>query len=83
MICLAQFSRPVRWATRMLWVIGGVGLAIFSAGAIGGYGSPPPDAVQALHTCLYLVPATLCLLRAVVVREERVAWTVFAIGMLS
>ena len=82
MLCLAQFPRPVRAAIRLLWGVGIVGVALFAAGAVVGYGRPPPDAVEAFYTALYLVPAALCLVRAVVVREERTAWAAFGVGML-
>ena len=82
MLCLAQFSRPVRILVALLWTAGGLGLAGYSIGALAGYSHPPSDAVEAFYTCLYLVPATLCLLRAALVREERGAWALFGIGIV-
>lgn len=76
MLGLEQFSRPVRVAVRSLWVVGGLGLVGFTIGAIVGYGDTAPAAVEWLYTGLYVVPAVLCIMRVVLVREERQPWAV-------
>jgi hypothetical protein len=57
-------------------------LAVFAIGATIGYGHPPSDAVNLLDTALYLVAGALCILRAVLVRQERAAWAAFGFGMV-
>jgi len=81
-IDLTQFPRPARWAIRALWALGGIGLAMYAAGAAGGYERPLPDAAAVLYVCLFLVAATLCILRAALVREERVTWAAFGISTI-
>ncbi len=82
MIRLTQFPRPARWAIHSLWMIGGIGLALYAAGAARGYEQPLPDAAAILYVCLFLVAATLCILRAALVHEERVTWAAFGIGTI-
>jgi len=82
MLRLDQFSRPVRVAIRSLWVVGGLGLVGFTIGPIVGYGDAPPAGIEGPYTGLFLVPAALCIMRVVLVAQERVAWAAFAFGML-
>ena len=82
MLSLARFSRPVRIVIRFLQVAGVAGIALYEVGAVVGYGDVPGETVETLYTCLFVAPAALCLLRAALVREERVAWAAFGIGIL-
>jgi len=72
-----------RIAVRSLWVAGALVLAVFVAVAGLGYGDPQSDLFEAFNTGLYLVPAALCALRALLVKQERIAWALFAFGMAS
>ena len=78
-ITITQF--PARLAVGLLWVAGIAGVIAFAVGALVGYDRPLSSTVQTLYACLYAVPAALCVLRAVLVREERLAWALFGIGM--
>jgi len=80
---LGGVSPLARIAVRVLWVLGAGGLTVFAVGAAIGHDGSLPTTVKVLEICLFLVPAALCLLRAALVREERLAWACFGIGMLS
>jgi PAS domain S-box-containing protein len=81
MISAATFSRPVRWALRLLWACGLGGMAVFATAALGGPGDPHSDAYQALYVALYVIAGVLCLLRALLVARQRLTWTAFGIAM--
>ncbi|MFN2470993.1 MAG: hypothetical protein ABR583_08395, partial [Gaiellaceae bacterium] len=80
MLPLAQFSRPVRIAVRLLWAAGLAGLAAFTLAA--GFGDARASGFQVLYVCLPFVFGALCILRAALVPSERVVWALFGIGML-
>ncbi|MCA1697748.1 MAG: hypothetical protein LC790_02125, partial [Actinobacteria bacterium] len=82
MLRLNQFSRPARTTIALLWIVGVVGSLIFAVGAVVGYSRPLSGAVQVSYTCLFVAPAALVLLRALLVREERLAWAAFGAGMV-
>ena len=82
MLRLAQFSRPLRAVIRALWIAGGVGYALFAVVVLFGDGRISADVIGNYYACFFLVPATLCLLRAALVPGERVAWTLFGVGLL-
>ncbi|HEV7804853.1 MAG TPA: ATP-binding protein [Solirubrobacteraceae bacterium] len=81
MISSTAFSRPVRWTLRLLWACGLGGLVVFTAAAVGGPGDPGSDAYQALYMALYLVAGALCLLRALLVAQQRLTWAAFGVAM--
>lgn len=78
-----SFCAIYTWALRLLWTIGLAGLVVFAVAAAGGPGDPTSNAYQVLYVGLYVVPGALCLLRAWLVREQRLAWAAFGIGMWS
>jgi PAS domain S-box-containing protein len=83
MISLAT-SRPVaRWSVRLLSAVGAAGLVVFLTANAGGPGDPTSDAYRWLFVALFIVPALLCLARALLVAQQRVSWTLFGLGMLS
>ena len=65
MLDSVQLSGATRAALLALWVVGGAGLAVVAIGAAIGYDRPLADGVKVFSTALYLVPAALCLMRAV------------------
>lgn len=77
MLSLAQFSPSVRIPIRALSIAGTGGLAIFVAGTLVGFPQPISPTVHALYPCLFLAPGALCLLRAVLMPAERLAWILF------
>ena len=76
-----SFSPIHTWALRLLWTIGLAGLVIFTVAAAGGPGDTTSNAYAFLYMGLFIVPGALCLLRAWLVREQRLAWGAFGIGM--
>lgn len=76
-----SFSPIYTWALRLLWTIELAGLAVFTVAAAGGPGDPTSDVYRLLYVGLFVVPGALCLLRARLVREQRLAWAAFGIGM--
>jgi PAS domain S-box-containing protein len=82
LLSLASFPAPARWAVRLLWVAGVVGFAIFVTAAAGGPGDPRSDTYETLFVGVLLVPAALCLLRGLLVGDQRWTWVAFGIGMV-
>ena len=76
-----SFSPTYTWALRLLWTIGLAGLVVSTVAAAGGPGDPTSDAYEFLYVGLFILPGALCLLRAWLVREQRLAWAAFGIGM--
>ncbi len=81
MLSLASFSVLTRSAVRLLWIAGAIALTVYVIAAAGGPGDPLGDAYTRLFLTLFLAPAALCLLRAVLVRDQRLAWAACGIGM--
>jgi PAS domain S-box-containing protein len=77
----AHFSRPARSALRLLWTAGLGGVAVFTIAAAGGPGDPRSDGYHALYVALFLIAGGLCLLRALLVREQRLPWAACAAAM--
>lgn len=69
------------WALRLLWTIGLAGLVVSTVAAAGGPGDPTSDAYELLYVGLFVIPGALCVLRACRVREQRLTWAAFGIGM--
>jgi PAS domain S-box-containing protein len=69
------------WALRLLWTVGLAALVIFTVAACGGPGDPTSSAYEVLYVGLLIVPGALCLLRASLIREQRLAWAAFGVGM--
>jgi diguanylate cyclase (GGDEF)-like protein len=73
---------------RAIVLLGGlIGLCLlvaFSAHAVFGLGGPGTDALfnTWIYNALLLMGAAACLLRAVALRRERLAWTLLGAGML-
>ena len=76
-----SFSPIYSWALRLLWAIGLAGLVVFTVAAAGGPGDPTSNAYAVVYAGLFIVPGALCLLRAWLVREQRLTWAAFGIGM--
>jgi two-component system cell cycle response regulator len=59
-------------------------LAAFTAHAAAGFGGPGTDALfnTWIYNALMLTSAAACLLRAALVRRERVAWALLGVGLL-
>ena len=81
MLSPSHFSGPARWALRLLWTAAVAGLAVFALAAVGGPGDPRSSAYQVLYVGLFVVSGALCLLRALLVREQRLPWLVFGVAM--
>ncbi len=62
--------------------VGAAGLVVFLTATAGGPGDPTSGAYRWLFVALFIVPALLCLARALLVAEQRVPWTLFGLGML-
>ena len=77
----AHFSGPARWALRLLWAVAIGGGAVFALAAAGGPGDPRSAGYQVLFVGLIVLSAALCLLRAVLVREQRLPWLAFGVAM--
>ncbi len=80
---MRSFNLPGRLAVRLLWTAGIAGLVLFAAVAGLGLGDSGSPGFQAFHVCMYVVPGALCLLRAVLVREERLVWALLGTGMAA
>jgi hypothetical protein len=78
-----SFPPRYTWALRVLWTIGLAGLVVSTVAAAGGPGDPTSDTYELLYAGLFIVPGALCLLRARLVREQRLTWAAFGIGMWS
>jgi PAS domain S-box-containing protein len=70
-----------RWTVRLLWVCGLVGIAVSTVALGGGPGDPTDRAHELLYVGMFVVPGSICLLRAMVVRDQRLTWAAFGIGM--
>jgi hypothetical protein len=81
MLSLASFSVLTRSAVRLVWIAGAIALTVYVTAVAGGTGDPLSDGYARLFLTLFLAPATLCLLRAVLVREQRLAWAACGIGI--
>jgi PAS domain S-box-containing protein len=81
MLSLASFSGLTRSAVRLLWIAGAIVLTVYVTAAAGGPGDSLSDGYARLFLTLFLAPAALCLLRAVLVREQRLAWAACGIGI--
>jgi PAS domain S-box-containing protein len=82
MLQLATFSRADRWAVRLLWAAGAIGLAVFAIAAGGGPGDPTSTPYKCLFVMLVAVPGGLCLMRARLVAEQRGTWALFGVAIL-
>lgn len=82
MISLVQFTRPARLAVGLLWVAGIASLVVFTAAAAFGLGDSRSTGFDVLYVCLHLAPAGLCILRALLVKQERLVWILLGVGML-
>lgn len=82
MLSLASFSVLTRSAVRLLWIAGAIALTVYVIAAAGGPGDPLGDAYTRLFPALFLAPAALCLLRALLVRDQRLAWAACGIGIV-
>jgi diguanylate cyclase (GGDEF)-like protein len=73
-----------RWPTLIL-AICGAALAAHAAHALFGLGGSGADALfnTWVYDALILVSALLCLARGVLVREDRAAWLVLGVGLVS
>ena len=76
-----SFSPVYTWTLRLLWTIEVAGLAVFTIAAADGPGDRTSTAYECLHAGLFIVPGALCLLRAWLVREQRLPWAAFGAGM--
>ncbi|MEY2515893.1 MAG: hypothetical protein QOJ89_3251, partial [bacterium] len=81
MLSPAHFSGPARSALRLLWAAAIGGLAVFALAAAGGPGDPRSTGYQVLYVGLFVVFAALCLLRALLVREQRLPWLACGVAM--
>ena len=81
MLSLEGFGRPAIWARRLLWAIGLVAMAVYTTAALGGPGDGSSGVYSALYAALFAIPGTLCLLRARLVRDERLAWAAAGVAM--
>ncbi len=81
MLSLSSFSVLTRSAVRLLWAAGAIALTVYVIAAAGGPGDPLSDGYARLFLTLFLAPAALCLLRAVLVRDQRLAWAACGIGI--
>ncbi len=82
MISLSQLPAAARFAAGLLWVAGIAGLLVFTAAAVFGLGDSRSTGFEVLYVCLHLAPAGLCILRALLVRRERLVWMLLGGGML-
>ena len=83
MISLSQLSRPVRLAIFLLAAAGIAGVIFFTAATGFGVVDTQSDGFQAFDVSVYLVPATVCILMAVLVAEERIAWAAVGVGLVA
>jgi PAS domain S-box-containing protein len=82
MLGLACLPALARWAVRLLWAGGATGLIVFAAAAAGGPGDPTGDGYRFLFAALVGTAAALCMLRALLVAEQRWTWALCGAGML-
>jgi PAS domain S-box-containing protein len=66
---------------RLLWCAALIGLAVYATASLGGPGDTRSAGYDALYVCLFAIPGALCLLRALLVDEQRLPWAAFGIGM--
>ena len=78
---LAPFHPFVRWAVRALWTVAVVGVVVSTVAQAGGPGDPHSMPYTILYVALFVIPGVLCLVRAALVAEQRLAWAAFGIGM--
>jgi PAS domain S-box-containing protein len=83
LISLAKLPRLGRLAVRVLWAGGIAAFVAFAAMAKFDPVDSGSSGYEAFYSCLYLVPAALCMLRAVLVRRERAIWALFGTGMAA
>lgn len=69
------FSRAVP----LLWILGLIALAVSTVDAAGGPALPIDYGL--LYVLLYLIPGTICLVRAALIAEQRLTWAAFGVGM--
>lgn len=80
-ISVASISGRARLVVRVLGVVAVVGLAVFVIALAGGPGDARSDGYKCLDVALYLMPAALCLLRGLLVRDQQLPWIACGIGM--
>jgi PAS domain S-box-containing protein len=68
------------WAVRLLWTLGLTTLAVVALAAADGPALPGVD-YGLLYVFLFLIPGTICLVRAVLIAEQRLTWAAFGVGM--
>ena len=66
-----ELSPPFRWAVRLLWIAGLAALTISTIAAAGGPGDPLGPRYHLLYLALFAIPGVICLLRALLVPEQR------------
>ena len=82
LVSLATFPPIVKWAVRSLWAAAAGAMTVYGVALIGGPGDPASEAYKALFVALIVLPACLCLVRALLVAEQRWPWAVCGAGML-
>ena len=83
---LTDLSRGPRAAVRAIWVLAGVGMAVYAVHLAAGIGSGPRGAEFFdgwLSSALVLVGGVSVLVRVALVREDRLAWSLIGLGALS
>jgi PAS domain S-box-containing protein len=68
-------------ALRLLWAVAIGGGAVFALAAVGGPGDSRSAGYQVLFVGLIVTSASLCLLRALLVREQRLPWLACGVAM--
>ena len=76
-----ELSPPFRWAVRLLWIAGLAALTVSTIAAAGGPGDPLGPRYHLLYLALFAIPGVICLLRALLVPEQRLAWAAFGLAM--
>ncbi|MDP8942858.1 MAG: response regulator [Actinomycetota bacterium] len=81
----AELSPRRRLALRTAFAVAALGVVACVARGTTGLGAPGTDDffTRWVYPALYLVPAGICLARAVAIPRERRVWAVFALGLAT
>ena len=78
---LISLPRYGRYVARLLWATGITAAVVFTVAAAGGPGDTRSPGYEALYVCLFLIPGALCMIRSLLVAEQRMAWAAFGVAM--
>ena len=78
-LSLASSPPFARGAVRLLWTLGLSALVVSTLAAAGG--PVLPIEYELLYVFLFLIPGTICLVRSIVVDEQRLVWAAFGVAM--